>query len=79
MFNIVHTWAKDNVKHDKDDVEPVRIFLSGSEGTGKSPLVKVIYEAVSKILFYYSKESKKSRVTDSELELTFLIIPNIVI
>ena len=57
----------------------MRIFLSGSEGTGKSPLVKVIYEAVSKILLYYFKESKKSRVTDSELELTFLIIPNIVI
>ena len=77
MFSIVHTWAKDNVKHDEHDVEPVHIFLSGSEGTSKSHLVKVIYNAVSKILLYYFKESKKSGVTDSELELTFLIIPKI--
>ena len=30
----VHTWAKDYVKYNGYDVEPVHIFLSGSGGTG---------------------------------------------
>ena len=36
VFNVVHTWAKDNVKFDGDDDEPVHIFLSGSRGISKS-------------------------------------------
>ena len=30
VFNVVHTWAKDYVKYNEHNVEPVRIFLSGS-------------------------------------------------
>ena len=41
--SVVHTWAKDFVKYDGYDFEPVHIFRSGSGGTGKSHLVKVIY------------------------------------
>ena len=64
-FNVVHTCAtcaKNNVKYDGDDVEPLYIFLSGSGGTGKSHLVKVIYNAITKTLFYHCKEPEKPRV-----------------
>ena len=62
VFNVVHTWAKDYVKYNGYDVEPVHIFLSGSGGTGKSHLVKVMYNAISKILLYHCKNPEKSRV-----------------
>ena len=39
----------------------VHIFLSGSRSTGKSHLVKTIYQVLSKELLYYSKEPDKSR------------------
>ena len=28
VSSVIHTWAKDYVKYDKHDVEPVHIFLS---------------------------------------------------
>ena len=62
VFNLVHTWAKNFVKYDRHDVEPVHIFLSGSGGTAKSHLVKVIYNAISKILLYHCKYPEKPRV-----------------
>ena len=34
----------------------------GSEGTGKSHLVKVIYNAISRTLLYYCKDTEKPRV-----------------
>ena len=74
---MVHTWAEDNVKYDKHDVEPVHILLSGSEGTCKSRLVKVIYNAISETLLHHCKEPKKPRVIDSRLELIFIMIPEI--
>ena len=40
VFNVFHTWAKDYVKYNWQDAEPVHIFLSGTRGTGKSRLVK---------------------------------------
>ena len=55
---MVHTWAKNYVKYDENDVEPVQIFLSDSGGTGKSHLVRVI----SKILLYHCKDPEKKRV-----------------
>ena len=62
VFNEVHTWAKDYVKYDGFDVEPADIFLSSSVGTGKSLLMKVIYNAISKILLYLCKHREKPRV-----------------
>ena len=62
VFNVVHTWAKDYVKYNGHNVEPVHIFLSGSGGSGKSHLVKVIYNAISKTLLYHSKGPEKPRV-----------------
>ena len=46
VLNVVYTWAKDYVKYDGHNVEPMHTFLSGSGGTGKSHLVKVIYNAI---------------------------------
>ena len=50
IFNVVDKWAKDYEKYDGHNVEPIHIFLLGSVGTGKSHLVKVIYNAISKII-----------------------------
>ena len=38
------------------------IFLSGSRGTGKSHLVKVIYYDISKTSLYHSKDPEKPSV-----------------
>ena len=59
---MVNTWAKNFVKYDGQDVEPVHIFLLGSGGTGKSNLVKVIYNAISKTLLYHCKDTEKPKV-----------------
>ena len=61
-MNFVHAWANDYVKYDGYDAEPVHISLCDSRGTGKSHLVKVIYNALSKILLYHWKDSEKPRV-----------------
>ena len=58
---MVHSWAKDYVKYDGHNVEPIHTFLSGGGGTGKSHLVKVIYNAISKGLFYHRKDPEKPR------------------
>ena len=42
VFSVAHTWAKDYVKYNGNDVEPVHVFLSGSGDTGKPHLVKVM-------------------------------------
>ena len=62
VFNVVHKWTKDYVKCNGHNVELVYIFLSGSGGTGKSHLVKVIYNAISKTLLYHFKDPEKPRV-----------------
>ena len=59
---MVETWAKDYVKYDGHNVEPIHIFLSGSGGTVKSHLVKVICNAISKTLLYHCKDPEKPRV-----------------
>ena len=62
VFNVAHTWAKDYVKYNGHNVEPVHIFLSGSRCTGKCHLVKVVYNATSKTLLYHSHDLEKLRV-----------------
>ena len=59
VFNVVHTSPNVCVKHNGHNVEPIHIFLSGSGGTGKSNLVKVIYNDTSKTLLFYCKDPKK--------------------
>ena len=58
---MVHTWAKDYVKHDGHNVEPMHIFFSSSGGTDKSYLLKVIYNAISKTLLYHCKYPEKAQ------------------
>ena len=62
VFNLDHTWTKDYVRYNEHNVEPVHIFLSGIGGTGKSHLVKAIYNAISKTLLYHSKDPEKPTV-----------------
>ena len=62
VFNVVHKWAKEYVKCNGRNIEPIHIFLSGSGDTGKSHSVKVICNAISKILLYHCKDSEKCRV-----------------
>ena len=45
------------VKYNRHKVVPVHTFLSGSGGTDKSHLVKIIYNAMSNALPYYCKFS----------------------
>ena len=59
---MVHTWANDYVKYNGYDMEPVHIFISGSGGTGKSHLVKVICNEISTTLLYHCKDPEKLRV-----------------
>ena len=59
---MVNTQAKDCVKHNRHNVEPIYIFLSGSGGTGKSHLVRVIYSTISKTLLYHCKSPEKPKV-----------------
>ena len=61
VFNVVHTWAKDYVKYNEYDFEPLHIFLSGKGGTGKSHLVKVIYNTISKTLLCHCKDSGETK------------------
>ena len=62
VFNVAHIWVKDYMKYGGHYVEPVHMFLSDSGGMGKSHLMKVIYNAISKALLYQSKDPDKLRV-----------------
>ena len=59
---MAHTWAKDYVKYDEHNVEPIHIFLLGSGDTGKTHLIKVINNVISKTLLYHCKDPEKPRV-----------------
>ena len=61
VFNVVHKWTAYYVKYNLHGVELMYIFFSGSLGIGKSHLVKVIYNVISKTLLYHCKDPKKLR------------------
>ena len=60
VFNVVHRWVKNYVKYNGH--KSVHIFLSGSGGTDKSHLVKVICNSISKTFLYHCKDPDKPRV-----------------
>ena len=66
VFDVLHQWARNYIKNVSSktnlQINSVHIFLSGSGGTGKSHLIKTIYQVVSTELFYHSKEPDKPRV-----------------
>ena len=59
IFNVVHTWVKNYVKYSRANVKPVHTFRLGIWGTGKSHLLKLMYNAISKTLVYYWKDTEK--------------------
>ena len=59
---MVHKWTKEYVKCTGHKFEPVHIFVSSIGDTGKSHLVKVIYNVTSKTLIYHCKDLEKPRV-----------------
>lgn len=61
IFNMVYTWVKDSGKYDGHNVEPMYMFLPCSNGTGKSYLVKVIYNVISKSLLCCFESPEKLR------------------
>ena len=46
FFHVVNKWAKDYAKYGENNMKSVYIFFSGRCGTGKSCLVKAIYNAI---------------------------------
>ena len=66
IFDVVFSWAKTFVKNQNTlevkHLEPLNIFLTGEGGCGKSHLIKVMYNALQKILIHKGGEPDKYRV-----------------
>ena len=64
MFNVAHKWAQDHVKgfsaKNKLKPQPFHIFFSSSGGTGKSHVIKTIFQALTKT--YHSNNPKNIRL-----------------
>lgn len=58
IFNVVHRWPKDYIKHNGQHFEPIHMFYAGSEGRGKFHLVKIIYHVYQKYCFIIVKGMK---------------------
>ena len=56
LFNIVHSWTKQYGKSrsalSHQALEPLYILLTGNAGCGKSFLLKVLYQSLTKTLSY---------------------------
>ena len=66
LYNIVHSWAKQCIKSNLAstlvNMEPLRIFLTGNAGCGKSFLMKVLYQSLTKTLSYGNVSLDKPKV-----------------
>ena len=66
VFDAVHRWARNYVKcrssKTQDEVETMRLFITGGRGCGKSHLLRTIYQAVMKTLMYNGGDPDKLRV-----------------
>ena len=66
MFNVAHKWGRGHVKclsaKRNSKPEPFHLFLSGRSGTGKSHVIKTIFQALTKTLLYHSNNPEKVRV-----------------
>ena len=66
IVNTVLTWAKKNIKNKSacnlSTLKPLHIFLTGNAGCGKSFLMKVIYQTLTKIFSYGSVSVDKPKV-----------------
>ena len=65
LFNKVQSWEKKYVRNksraDPLEHEPLHIFLKGNAGCGKSFLMRVIYQSLTKTLSYGSTLVEKSK------------------
>ena len=66
LFNILQSWAKQQVKNKSlsylSIIESLHIFLTGDADCGKSFLMKVIYQALTKTLSYGNSSVHKPKV-----------------
>lgn len=66
LFNILQSCAKQHVKNKSVSypsvIKPLHIFLTGDAGCGKSFLMKVIYQALTKTLSYRNSLVDKPEV-----------------
>ena len=65
IFDVVFTWGKHSVQSRNSDMiakpEPLRIFLTGKGGAGKSHLLKCMYHSLTKLLSHKGGETEKSK------------------
>ena len=63
---MVQSWANKSIKTksmpDAQPLEPLHIFLTGNAGFGKSFLLKVLYQSLTKILSYGNVSLDKPKV-----------------
>ena len=66
IFDMVQSWAKKSIERksmpDAQPLKPLHIFLTGNAGYGKSFLMKVIYQSLTKILSYGNVSLDKRKV-----------------
>ena len=59
VFNAVNSWARKTIINfsveDPIEIEPLKLFVTGGAGTGKSHLFKTIYASLNKTLNYKSQ------------------------
>ena len=66
-FDKIHEWTKSYIQNmslgsAKSYIEPLHVFLTGNAGCGKSFLMKIIYQAVTKALSYENSTLDKPKV-----------------
>ena len=63
---MVQSWAKKSIKiksmSDAQPLAPLHIFLTGNAGCGKSFLMNVLYQSLTKILSYGNVSLDKTKV-----------------
>ena len=62
VVDVVYNWAKIYAKQKGFNVKPVNIIISGSRITGKSHLVSIIYNAISKRLPFNYKYRESAKI-----------------
>ena len=66
IFDFIYNWTKSHVKvtcvTTLKQSAPFHLFLSGSGGSGKLHLIKIVFHAVNKVFLYRNGDPAKPRV-----------------